>query len=187
MKWPASTCPVQNYIVRFWLNGSSKNWAAVTVVNADSLKFTAALSGTHTYQFYVTPKYCNGSYGPNSDTAVVTYTASKTCSSVWPRLAATTSEDAAPIADEATITGVTVYPNPSDGRSTMEWESNLEVSRVELYNFNGQRMQTYMIPKDQHDLQLDIPNLTNGVYLFVLKNEQGEVIERKNWVIADKY
>lgn len=70
------------------------------------------------------------------------------------------------VTDIEESTGVTVYPNPSQGQLTI---SNADQSNIYIYNINGQlMMEQYNV---SHVCKLDISNFKNGTYIVKIINE----------------
>ena len=75
--------------------------------------------------------------------------------------------------DDHTETGrFEVFPNPTHGQLTLyfdEWEGCVEVS---IYNTVGQKVDRFALDADVcKEMTYSMPNLSNGLYYFVLKGE----------------
>ncbi|RMG81322.1 MAG: T9SS C-terminal target domain-containing protein, partial [Bacteroidetes bacterium] len=52
--------------------------------------------------------------------------------------------------------------------------------QVEIYNITGQKVKYSNTQK-----QIDLSDLSDGSYIYVIKNKTGEVIQKEKFVIAE--
>jgi hypothetical protein len=71
---------------------------------------------------------------------------------------------------------VKVYPNPSDGKFTIESSVVSGKSLVEIYNVLGEKIYNETLRQVQGDNQIDLSNQTSGIYLYRVVSEKGELI-----------
>lgn len=76
-----------------------------------------------------------------------------------------------------------LYPNPSKGNSTFQWESNKESSYViTLYALNGKEVKVFPKAKAQlgkNSFSLDMQELSDGIYMMILKSDQGDELHER--------
>lgn len=68
---------------------------------------------------------------------------------------------------------VKIHPNPTSGKITISNIQNTNIKRVEIFSILGKLKQDYFIEKKVKHLDLDVSNLTSGIYLLKLNNEDG--------------
>lgn len=78
---------------------------------------------------------------------------------------------------QETLGSVSIYPNPSNGNSTLEYSLNKESKiEIDIYNFQGQLVKSInkgVVKEGTYKVVLPINGLTDGVYFLVLKSETG--------------
>lgn len=68
--------------------------------------------------------------------------------------------------------GITLYPNPANNQLNIRFESlPAQPAQVSLYDFNGRKVKATRV--QQLTNQLDITELSPGLYLFVLESKEG--------------
>ena len=73
--------------------------------------------------------------------------------------------------------GISVYPNPSTGKFTLQAKSEkLRAKSVVVYNVLGLRVLTEILRSTQDDKVMDLSNQPNGVYLYRLIDDNGNAI-----------
>lgn len=75
-------------------------------------------------------------------------------------------------------TEIKVFPNPSDGRFTIELSDVLSDSEVLIYNITGSEIARFKTD-DQNSLQVDIDGIDNGIYFIKVSNRKGEHLTHK--------
>lgn len=71
-------------------------------------------------------------------------------------------------------TGIKVYPNPTTSRVTIETEG---LSRVELYDTEGRRLQDYTTRND-HEITIDVSNFATGAYYLRIHRGNDVTIQK---------
>ena len=73
--------------------------------------------------------------------------------------------------------GISAFPNPTSNSVTFSFKSIQEVpDQMLLINAQGSKVDTllYKVSSEYNSLTADISNLQDGLYLFILENQQGE-------------
>jgi len=78
------------------------------------------------------------------------------------------------IEDHANTQGVDVYPNPSSGEFTIELDTEVNASIMEVYNAIGQRILSEPISTGQN--HVDIISQHRGVYYIVLRDKEENMV-----------
>ena len=72
----------------------------------------------------------------------------------------------------AADTPIKIYPNPTmDGQINIDIPNDLNFEKVDLYNLNGQLIQTYL---DASNIQIS----ESGMFILKIKTDQGIYTER---------
>ncbi len=74
------------------------------------------------------------------------------------------------IADVTALDGITLYPNPTTGKLTIDAEG---VSKVEVYDYSGRLVATFT-----NTNQLDISQLPTGTYALRISLQKGNTVRR---------
>jgi len=69
-----------------------------------------------------------------------------------------------------------VYPNPSNGQFTIKSSVDSGQSSVEIYNMLGEKVFTRSINNSQDLTTFDLSNNSNGIYLYRVISETGQLI-----------
>ena len=81
------------------------------------------------------------------------------------------------VASPFTQAEVMVYPNPNNGKFTIQSSVNSGQLSVDVYNMLGQSVYSTSLNLSQGgDLKIDLTSHPSGIYLYVVKNEIGEFI-----------
>ncbi len=75
-------------------------------------------------------------------------------------------------------TELKVYPNPSDGRFTIELSDEVIDSEVLIYNISGSEIVRFKIGY-QNSLQVNIDGIENGIYFIKVTNLEGQNLVHK--------
>jgi len=72
-----------------------------------------------------------------------------------------------------------IYPNPADEMLVIQGE-NLNKSEVKIYNAVGQDVSHHSTINSlgQHEIQLNVSNLSNGLYMISVGNQRGRFMKR---------
>ena len=74
--------------------------------------------------------------------------------------------------DDHEMTTAFVYPNPTTGLFIIEGQ---DITKVEVYNAQGQLIRTQMISGDR--AEIDLSNAANGLYLVRVTGKKGTADE----------
>lgn len=128
---------------------SSDMSIATVAVAADVLTITEVAIGTTT----ITVTADDGNGGTVSDDFVLTI------------------EDASSTSNLQPIEGLRVAPNPTNGQVTLNYTETIQNGQVKIYNTVGTLVQQRTI-NNENQINLDISNIANGLYLVVIENEE---------------
>ena len=70
--------------------------------------------------------------------------------------------------------GITLYPNPNNGRFTINNEQ-LIINSVQVYDVYGKLLKTVEV--DANTIELDVRELASGMYFVRVSTEKGVVIK----------
>lgn len=79
--------------------------------------------------------------------------------------------------------GFTIYPNPSNGKFTIESTSDDSKSLVEVYDMLGEKIYTQTLNPNKDNTQLDLGSKASGIYLYRVLGENGEQISEGKFII----
>lgn len=71
------------------------------------------------------------------------------------------------------VDNVRVYPNPTSGKVSISNIKNANLENVEIFSVLGKLNHRFLVKNNANSLDLDISNLTSGIYLLKLNNEDG--------------
>lgn len=78
------------------------------------------------------------------------------------------------------LEGVKVYPNPANKSATIEWINNqYNISKVALVNLVGQTIFEKNNLQNKNQLNIDLSNLSNGIYFIRLTNQLNQSYNEK--------
>ncbi|PCH98034.1 MAG: hypothetical protein COB85_02265 [Bacteroidetes bacterium] len=82
------------------------------------------------------------------------------------------------------LSTLVLFPNPADHSVTITIENPIHDPQVVISNTLGQVvLNSEFSGEVQKKMQLDLPNLQNGIYLLQLKNEDGALIAQQKFLI----
>ncbi|SFT55739.1 Por secretion system C-terminal sorting domain-containing protein [Lishizhenia tianjinensis] len=67
-----------------------------------------------------------------------------------------------------------IYPNPSDGKYTLEYELTDSNAQITIHDIMGRVIQTHTLEGKKGKFKLDLQAEQNGVYILQLSNEKGQ-------------
>ncbi|GAL66671.1 T9SS type A sorting domain-containing protein [Jejuia pallidilutea] len=67
---------------------------------------------------------------------------------------------------------IEVFPNPTTDKFTISNIRNTNLKRIEIYSLLGKLSKTIIVNNTTNNLEVDVSNLTSGIYLLKLKNEE---------------
>lgn len=80
---------------------------------------------------------------------------------------------------------ITLFPNPNNGRFTIESSVVSHKSQVELYNMLGEKVYTVLMPQTPKGAlsQIDLTGKSAGIYLYRVITETGDLVSEGKFVI----
>ena len=81
--------------------------------------------------------------------------------------------------DTQSITKVSLYPNPSKGEMTIKTSSSNTLDQALVYDVLGKQVARFQNRTSNNELQMDLTNLNNGVYLVRLILKDGSQSTKK--------
>jgi len=86
--------------------------------------------------------------------------------------------------NESVISGIEIYPNPTQGNLYIEMPGNQTFNQIGIYNKTGQSVKIFNgIISDL--VTLDLKGLSPDVYFIIIRNERGQIIHQSK-LIFDK-
>jgi len=79
---------------------------------------------------------------------------------------------------------ISIYPNPCNGKFTIQSSVISDRSLVEVYNMLGEKVLTETLHSAQGDNSIDLSSQPNGIYLYRVITENGELVGEGKVVIA---
>jgi len=73
---------------------------------------------------------------------------------------------------------IKIYPNPAKDFLKLEWESELQIDLVEVYNTSSQLVLKQEIRTSDRNAQLDLKGLSKGIYIVILKGDGINYLEK---------
>jgi len=69
-----------------------------------------------------------------------------------------------------------VFPNPTSGLITLNYDAAIAVNRIEIYSIDGKKVDTNLV-MNQGQILLDLSALENGLYIvnFISENREGRI------------
>lgn len=80
---------------------------------------------------------------------------------------------------------VRIFPNPAKGRATLELNAEIGLGRVIIHNMNGQLVSHFdlaSIKTSENQFNIPLDNLSQGVYLVSISNEQ-TIINKQRLIV----
>lgn len=75
--------------------------------------------------------------------------------------------------DEFNITQfINIYPNPTNDILNIEFENDIKIEDIILYNFIGEKVGTYAISKEKS--QIDLSQFSVGIYILQITTDKGD-------------
>jgi len=84
---------------------------------------------------------------------------------------------------ETTHVNITLYPNPNNGQFTIDIQNASGENQLEVFNLLGQKVYNMTLDQVKGSNAIDIGSQPNGVYLYKVIAETGEVINQGKLVI----
>lgn len=74
---------------------------------------------------------------------------------------------------------VKIFPNPTDGLTTVEWEEAGGLVQFSLMDINGRAVAGEILPAGNLSVQVDMSRLPSGVYLLQLTTNTGQLVSKR--------
>ncbi len=75
---------------------------------------------------------------------------------------------------QETLNGLSVYPNPSDGRITFDYNQPFEKITLSVYDITGKLLDTRLL-RNANKASVDFSNLQKGMYILKIRIDEKEV------------
>jgi len=72
-----------------------------------------------------------------------------------------------------------VYPNPTPGPLNIKWNTKEGVQDIQLYDLAGQEVKNYRVNKLSNSIEMDISDVSSGIYVLRFITIKGEVMSKK--------
>ncbi len=82
------------------------------------------------------------------------------------------------------LPSLSIFPNPSSGKFTIQLSGVSGKSSVEIYNVMGQRVTIATLKQVQGDYKIDLTSQPNGIYLYRVISEEGNLLGDGKFVIT---
>jgi hypothetical protein len=66
----------------------------------------------------------------------------------------------------ATPISISAYPNPTSGKLTVQLPASVQQGKLEVYNKDGQLMQSFKVPAMSQSIPIDLSTKAKGLYLI---------------------
>ncbi len=73
---------------------------------------------------------------------------------------------------------ITIKPNPSNGVFALSWNSNTAIKNLQVYTITGQLVKTITHSFQGNNYNLDMNELSKGMYLLKVKSDQGQFTKK---------
>lgn len=77
--------------------------------------------------------------------------------------------------DDRYSSEINAYPNPTDGYTTITLTDHYDGGSITLYDMNGRATKSFTIQDKATQIEIDMSDLSKGMYTLQLSNENGEV------------
>ena len=87
--------------------------------------------------------------------------------------------------ETVTADEIRIFPNPAKGRATLELNAEMGQGRVLIHNMNGQLVSHFDlsgIQTSNNQFNIPLDNLSQGVYLVSISNEQ-TIINKQRLIV----
>lgn len=74
--------------------------------------------------------------------------------------------------------GLRVYPNPASNSVTVEWNKELQVQSLAVFDYLGREVLNKQLNNNTHSLQLDVSAFTQGVYFLQLQTDKKNITKK---------
>jgi hypothetical protein len=79
---------------------------------------------------------------------------------------------------------VLIYPNPTNGSVTVKWETCYEDRLIlTIFNIIGTPVKTVQNEPDINEIQVDLSEMSHGMYIFELKDSKNNLILNRSRII----
>ncbi|MFK5982565.1 MAG: choice-of-anchor L domain-containing protein [Flavobacteriaceae bacterium] len=80
--------------------------------------------------------------------------------------------------DNEDLSNMNIYPNPSTGIINLKSNSFSETTAISIYNLQGQQVISEDKTPVNETIQVDVSNLTTGIYFIKITSEENSVVKR---------
>ena len=80
--------------------------------------------------------------------------------------------DSKPLSIENPTFVENIYPNPTDDKLTVIVKPGLEIKDLYFVDFNGKTIKPKSISRNQDNLDINVSNLTDGVYILEIVTDK---------------
>jgi hypothetical protein len=88
-----------------------------------------------------------------------------------------TYEENTGINDNLTLNIINIYPNPSNGKLTIN--SNQDIAQISVYDITGKAVHNQEYTNKQNQTEIDLSALNNGIYFIAVQSANGEITKTK--------
>lgn len=75
-----------------------------------------------------------------------------------------------------TIKELSIYPNPAINQFSIQFDDDVKNGFLEIFNANGQRVQSLMLLNNQRLVEVNVEDLVNGVYYVKVSSERSNMM-----------
>jgi len=73
---------------------------------------------------------------------------------------------------------ITIYPNPTNNRTTLQVEGLTEKADIIIYDINGRGLKKYTMNANQNDLEIDVSGFAKGIYQIKLTTQSYSISKK---------
>lgn len=67
---------------------------------------------------------------------------------------------------------MSIYPSPAKDKANLKIEGLAQRADVLIFDINGKKIKTYNLIANQKELEIDISNLSKGLYHVIISNDK---------------
>lgn len=159
------TAAIGDVVTWTWAGGTHNVTSNTSSVPAGAVVFVSPTQSSGTFSYTITTA---GSYG-----YVCTLHAGS-------GMAGSFTVSSVGIADPAVDLLTTAYPNPFKDKLTLKYNG---IESIDLFNIVGDKVKTFVLPVTENKTEIDLSDLSAGVY-FIRTYNEGTIVETKKIVKA---
>ncbi len=73
---------------------------------------------------------------------------------------------------------ISLYPNPANNKTILKIENIKQTTNVKLFDISGRKIKNFNIYPNQKELEIDLENISNGVYSIMIKNNDFKKVKK---------